>query len=93
MYKLVFDSQTSDNLYYSIDDFIEEKINVRKLGISKKQLIHLHDILDIKRNYNTLNHLHTKYNKNIDKTIKITKDKLKNAIFLLLAYHENIIHF
>lgn len=49
MYKIVFDSQTSDNLYYSIDDFIEEKINVRKLSISKKQLVHLHDILNIKK--------------------------------------------
>ena len=93
MYKLVFDSETTNNLYYSIDDFMDEKINVKKLSISKKQLLHLYNILDIESNYNTLDHLYKKFNNNIDKTIKITKDKLKNAIFLLLAYGENIIHF
>jgi len=89
MYNLVFDSGTSDNLYYSIGDFIEQKINVRKIGISKKQLMHLHDILDTKKNYNTLDQLYKKFN--IDETIK--KDKLNNAIFLLLVWNKNIIYF
>jgi len=94
MWKLNFDDNTTDKIFFSVQKFIEKKENVKNIGITKLQLLNLYQSTDVE-NYKTFNSLHNGFNKAVGtrKNIKISKEKLKNAILLLLAYDKNIIKF
>jgi hypothetical protein len=94
MWKLDFYNDLTEQIFYSAQNFIERKENVKNIGISKLQLLNLYQATDVE-NYKSLNDLHNGFNKEVGtrKNIKISKEKLKNAVFLLLAHSNGIIKF
>ena len=92
MYELIFNpKKINEQLFYKIDKLNKNKnFNSEKyLKITNLQLTWLYQFSD-SEDFNNCDDLYNLYIKN---NISINKNKLKNAILLLLAYEKKIICF
>ena len=93
MYELIFYAKKiNEQLFFTIDSLFKNNKNFnceKNLKITNLQLSWLYQFSDTEEfnNYDDLYKLFIKNN------ISINKNKLKNAILLLLAYEKNIICF
>lgn len=92
MYELIFNpKKINEQLFFTIDKLYKnENFNSEKyLKITDLQLTWLYQFSDSEE-FNNIDDLYNLYIKN---NISINKNKLKNAILLLLAYEKKIICF
>jgi len=91
---VVFKKKTSDEIFFSIDKFLRNKLKASLLSITNAQLMNIYQATDVEYN-NSIKELHKHFNTAVgtNKNVKISLKKLNHAVLLLLAYKKNIIVF